>query len=95
MPRKKKAEKTRALKGRPAVERGISIEVVDALLELNPLDEEAITMDSSLWNDLGLDSLDIVELCMALDIDDDRLIEDDGQGVTVSDIVVAWRKKAA
>lgn len=53
---------------RPAVTRGIPVQLVDALLEQGQLDnEDAITRDSTLGEDLGLDSLDVVELAMVLE----------------------------
>jgi acyl carrier protein len=78
---------------RPAVERGLPLRVVDALIEVSGLDEQEITLDSSLLSDLGLDDLDIVELAMELGIDDDRLI-DAARDVTVQDIVSAAERAA-
>lgn len=56
--------------------------------ELN-IDESKITMDSSLNEDLGADSLDAVELIMALEDEFGVQVSDeDAQGIhTVGDIV--------
>lgn len=53
------------------------------------LDEEEITMESSFMEDLGADSLDIVELIMALEDEFDMSIpdEDAEKIVTVGDVV--------
>ena len=52
---------------RPAVERGLPVKVVDILLEHLGVDEEEITHDARLVEDLGADSLDLVELGMAFE----------------------------
>ena len=56
--------------------------------ELN-IDESKITLESSLSEDLGADSLDAVELIMALEDEFDVQVSDeDAQGIhTVGDIV--------
>ncbi|MCY6483980.1 acyl carrier protein [Clostridium aestuarii] len=53
------------------------------------LDEDTITMDSSFVDDLGADSLDVVELIMALEEDFDIEIPDeDAEKVSkVGDVV--------
>ena len=53
------------------------------------ISEDEITMDSSFLEDLNADSLDIVELIMALEDELDREIPDeDAEGfVTVGDVV--------
>ena len=53
------------------------------------IDEEEIKMESSFINDLGADSLDIVELIMALEEEYDIEIPDEDveKIVTVGDIV--------
>lgn len=66
MPRGVKAERKDPA-ARPAVERGIPMKVVDALLDVLAVDEELITRDARLVEDLGADSLDVVELQMALE----------------------------
>ncbi len=50
--------------------------VRDALAEQFEIDPATITMDTSLIDDLGADSLDVVELIMSLE---------DMYGVTISD----------
>lgn len=52
---------------RPAVERGIPGKVVDILLDVLAVDEDLITLDATLVEDLGADSLDVVELTMAFE----------------------------
>lgn len=59
--------KRRAPEERPAVERGIPVKVVDALLDLLVIDEDEITLESKLGDDLGADSLDLTELAMELE----------------------------
>ena len=54
--------------------------VRDALAQQFELDREAITMDTNLIDDLGTDSLDVVELIMSLE---------DEFGVTISDDAAA------
>ncbi len=53
------------------------------------IDEEEIKMESSFMNNLGADSLDIVELIMALEEEYDIEIPDEDveKIVTVSDVV--------
>ena len=53
------------------------------------IDEEEIKMESSFMNNLGADSLDIVELIMALEEEYDIEIPDEDveKMVTVSDVV--------
>jgi acyl carrier protein len=77
---------------RPAVARGIPVAVVDALVAVSALDEEVLTKDARLLDDLGLDELDIVELAMALNVSDDHLIED---GTRVSDLMAAYEHAEA
>lgn len=52
-------------------------QVRKVLVEQLGLDEESITMDSSFVDDLGADSLDIVELIMALEEEFDMEIPDE------------------
>ena len=54
--------------------------VRDALAQQFELDRESITMDTNLIDDLGADSLDVVELIMSLE---------DEYGVTISDDAAA------
>lgn len=55
-------------------------------LEINP---DTITMDTNIMEDLGADSLDVVELIMALESEFGIMINDDTAAtlVTVSEIV--------
>jgi len=59
------------------------------------LNEDEITLEANLKDDLGIDSLDAVELIMELEDEFDVKIEDDvAQGfVTVADIVKALEVK--
>jgi acyl carrier protein len=57
----------RAPGSRPAVDAGLPANLVDALIDTMGVDEEAITRDSLLADDLGMDSLDLVELCIDLE----------------------------
>jgi acyl carrier protein len=63
--------------------------VKDIIADKLSLDTEDITMESSFVDDLGADSLDLVELIMALEDEFDMEIadEDAEKIVTVSDIV--------
>ena len=63
--------------------------VKDILVEQLDLDEAAITMDSIIVDDLGADSLDIVDLVMTLEDEFDTEIPDEEiEGIhTVGDIV--------
>lgn len=49
----------------------------DFLVEQLGIDEDAITMDASFEDDLGADSLDLVELVMALEEEYDVEIDDE------------------
>ena len=49
----------------------------DFLVQQLGIDEDTITMDSSFEDDLGADSLDLVELVMALEEEYDVEIDDD------------------
>ncbi len=63
--------------------------VKKALAQQFELDPESITMDTNLLDDLGADSLDVVELIMGLEDEFGITIsdEDASQLVTVSKIV--------
>lgn len=60
----------RAPGSRPAVERGIPVRIVDALIDVLAVDEHEITIDTELIRDLGADDLDLVELAGQLDVED-------------------------
>jgi acyl carrier protein len=53
---------------RPALARGIPEKFVECLLDVLGVDEDAITVDARLMEDLGSDSLDIVELGMHCEV---------------------------
>ncbi|MCK9216556.1 MAG: acyl carrier protein [Firmicutes bacterium] len=63
--------------------------VVDKVIEQLGIDAEEVTMESSFIEDLGADSLDIVELLMALEEEFDIEIPDEEAEklVTVNDVV--------
>ena len=75
---------------RPAVERGIPVRLVDAILDLTGIDEDQLTIDSKLADDLGMDDLDLVELGQALDVEDACL-----EWVTVADVMAMLTERAA
>ena len=63
--------------------------VKDILAEQLDIDEDLITLDSSIVDDLGADSLDIVDLVMSLEDEFDTEIPDEAiENIkTVGDIV--------
>lgn len=63
--------------------------VKEIIVETISVDEDKVTMDAKLTDDLGADSLDAVELNMALEEAFDITIEDEDlmKFVTVGDIV--------
>lgn len=63
--------------------------VVDKVTEQLGIDADEVTMESSFIEDLGADSLDIVELLMALEEEFDIEIPDEEAEklVTVNDVV--------
>lgn len=65
-----------------AVERGIPKVIVDALTTDQGIDDSRIRPEATLRDDLGLDSLDLVELSIDL--------EADGKGVIDFDVVDDW-----
>ena len=87
---------------RPAVERGIPVKVVDILLDHLGVDEEEITLDATLVEDLGADSLDLVELELAFEEElglpqqslDDDVAERWATG-TVDDVLADLRRVGA
>lgn len=85
---------------RPAVARGIDVKVVDILLNVLGVDEDEITLDAKLVEDLGADSLDVIELQMALEEEflhaplDDAVAERWASG-TVKDVLTDLRLRGA
>lgn len=69
--------------------------VKDVLVEAINVDEEAVTMEANLKDDLGIDSLAAVELSLELETEFDIKIEDDelAKLVTVADIVKLLESK--
>ena len=63
--------------------------VREILVDQRDVDEDAVTMDASIQNDLGADSLDIVDLVMSLEEEFDCEIPDEEiENIkTVGDIV--------
>ena len=61
-------------------------EIKEVIVEVLSVDEDKVTMDASLSEDLGADSLDAVELGMAVE---DKL------GITISDDDMATIKTVA
>lgn len=83
---------------RPAVSLGLDEKLVDALIDQLGVDEEEITWDTKLVDDLGADSLDVVELSMQLegifniDVIDDAMVE---SWATVRDVHDTLKKLGA
>ena len=69
--------------------------VKEALVEAINVDEDVITMEANLKDDLGIDSLAAVELSLELETEFDVRIEDDelAKLVTVADIVKLLESK--
>lgn len=63
--------------------------VKNALIEALNVDENAITLEANLKDDLGIDSLSAVELAIELESEFDLKIEDEelAKLVTVQDII--------
>jgi acyl carrier protein len=87
---------------RPAIARGIPEKVVDLLLDTVGCDEDDITLDSKLYDDLGADSLDIVELQMACEeafslphYSLDEAVNERWEVGTVADVLADLRKLGA
>jgi acyl carrier protein len=58
------------------------------LVDQLDVDEDAVTMESSIIDDLGADSLDVVDMVMSLEEDDIEIPEELAESVkTVEDIV--------
>lgn len=70
--------------------------VRDVLVEAINVDEEKITLEANLKDDLGIDSLAAVELSLELETEFDIHIEDEelAKLVTVADIVALLESKA-
>ena len=82
---------------RPAVERGLPVKVSEVILDVLAVDEEEITLDAKLCDDLKGDSLDIVELAMAFELEfgiaiDDAVTERWETG-TVKDVLTDLRRR--
>ncbi len=70
--------------------------VKNVLMEQLGVDESVITMDSSFVDDLGADSLDIVELIMGLETEFDIEIPDeDAEKITTVGDAVNYIKERA
>lgn len=69
--------------------------VKEVLVEAINVDEDVITMEANLKDDLGIDSLAAVELSLELETEFDVRIEDDelAKLVTVADIVKLLESK--
>ena len=69
----------------------------DMIVDTLGCDEEKITMDAKLGDDLGIDSLDAVDLVMNIEEDYGVKIPDEELGnlLTVSDIIRAVEKYQA
>lgn len=70
--------------------------VKEVLVEAINVDEDMITMEANLKDDLGIDSLAAVELSLELETEFDVRIEDEelAKLVTVADIVKLLESKA-
>ncbi|MEG0274781.1 acyl carrier protein [Amedibacillus sp. YH-ame10] len=70
--------------------------VKEVLVEAINVDEDMITMEANLKDDLGIDSLAAVELSLELETEFDVRIEDEelAKLVTVADIVTLLESKA-
>lgn len=70
--------------------------IKDLLVDQLGVDEDEISMGTSLMEDLGIDSLDLVELIMAIEQEFDIEIPDeDVEGIhTVGDVVNYVKQKA-
>ena len=69
--------------------------VKDVLVEAINVDEDQVTMEANLKDDLGIDSLAAVELSLELETEFDIKIEDEelAKLVTVADIVKLLESK--
>ena len=70
--------------------------IKDILSEQLNVDEDEITMDSSFVDDLGADSLDIVELIMAMEEEFEiEIPEEDAEGISTVGDAVEYIRTAA
>ena len=71
--------------------------IIDSLSKLLSIDKADITADSNLINDLGADSLDIVQMLIALERDFDMTFDDDEirKIRTVGDVAALIEEKTA
>lgn len=96
MPRGVKAERKDPA-ARPAIARGIPAKVVDILLGCLAVDEELITRDAKLCDDLGADSLDIIELQLDCEREYHIALDDESAEVwatgTVGDLLDTLKAK--
>lgn len=79
---------------------GVPEKVVDAIVEALAVEAEEITKDAHLVEDLGADSLDVVELSMALEqvygLQDQAITDADVETWgTVKDVLKTLRKRGA
>ncbi len=71
--------------------------IKEVLVETSNVDSEKVTLEANLREDLGIDSLDSVEIIMALESEFDVTIEDEEMAdlKTVGDIVKLLESKQA
>ncbi len=71
--------------------------IIDSLSKLLSIDKADITADSNLINDLGADSLDIVQMLIALERDFEMTFDDDEirKIRTVGDVAALIEEKTA
>lgn len=71
--------------------------IIDSLSKLLSIDKADITAESNLINDLGADSLDIVQMLIALERDFDMTFDDDEirKIRTVGDVAALIEEKTA
>lgn len=69
----------------------------DILSENFEIDAASVTLDANLYNDLGLDSIDAVDLAIKLqEMTGKRIKPDDFKGIqTVSDVIAVVQKLLA
>lgn len=88
---------TRDPAARPAVEHGIPERLVDLLVDCVGIHEDALALDSKLVEDLGCDSLDIVEISMECEkefgIEIDDAVTERWETGTVQDVLTDLRRR--